>query len=90
LPAVSETDSAIAIGTTSTVSMSTLGASPAAIWSAAPTAARTPTIRTEGRRRRPASTAPATPPTASAVETVPKAPLPRCSGPVTSTASVSV
>ncbi len=88
VPAVSETDSTIAIGRTSTSSTASDGDRPATTWSSAPPAASRPTVRTDGLRSRAPRTAPTMPPTASTVDTVPNAPAPPASGPVTRTASV--
>lgn len=89
VPAVSDTDSTTAMGSTMTSRTASEGEKPATACSRPPAAARAPTRRTEGLRSRAARTAPAMPPTASTVETVPNAAAPACSGPVTRTASVS-
>src|SRR5690606_17565807 len=89
VPAVSETDSTTAIGSTSTSSTASDGDSPATTCSSPPAAASAPTRRTDGLRSRAPSTAPTMPPTARTVDTVPKAPAPPASGPVTRTARVS-
>ncbi len=89
MPAVSETDSTTAIGSTITSRTASDGDRPATTCSSPPAAASAPTTRTEGRRSRAPSTAPTMPPAASTVETVPNDPAPPARGPVTSTARVS-